>query len=204
LKCSFKEIRKFQEALAAEFKYASTANHVNVVKVFQMVKYDGKDCMAMELANQGTLDDHVQKKGKYLEAEAKPIFKQVLEGLVYLHDTLKLAHRDIKSTNIMLHDGVAKIVDFGLSCWADERDTPKHNERVGPRFTAAPEWFDKAKPITDPRPGDVYALGITFEEVANMDVVSDEAKQLVAWMKTADPKARPTAKQCLEHAWFKH
>ena len=32
-----------------------------------------------------------------------------------MHDTLKMAHRDIKIDNVMLHNGVAKVADFGFA-----------------------------------------------------------------------------------------
>lgn len=46
--------------------------------------------------------------------EMKCIFKQLIEGVTYLHRN-KILHRDIKSANILLNDdGEVKLADFGL------------------------------------------------------------------------------------------
>ena len=40
--------------------------------------------------------------------------KHIVEGFKKLH-SLKIIHRDIKPANILLHNGVAKITDFGFA-----------------------------------------------------------------------------------------
>ena len=48
------------------------------------------------------------------EQEIKSIFKQIVEGVRFCH-SLNIAHRDIKLENILVSDGLVKIIDFGLS-----------------------------------------------------------------------------------------
>ena len=42
------------------------------------------------------------------------LFVQILKGLKAIHEK-NFVHRDIKTNNIVLHNNVAKIADFGLS-----------------------------------------------------------------------------------------
>lgn len=48
------------------------------------------------------------------EEKAMQFFVQILQGLQSIH-AISTVHRDIKCNNIVLHDDVAKIADFGLA-----------------------------------------------------------------------------------------
>lgn len=71
--------------------------------------------LVMELCAGGDLLNFVRKRKKLDEMTAKVIFKQVIEGIGYVH-TKKILHRDIKLDNILLDGkGNVKIADFGVS-----------------------------------------------------------------------------------------
>lgn len=56
----------------------------------------------------------------------KKIFLQIARGLAYLHEEsrLKIVHRDIKATNVLLDKDLnAKISDFGLAKLDEEEHT---------------------------------------------------------------------------------
>ena len=61
------------------------------------------------------ISEQIANKGKYSEEDAQVIFKQILEGLAYLHKE-RVCHRDIKPSNILItQDKQVKIADFNVS-----------------------------------------------------------------------------------------
>lgn len=69
----------------------------------------------MELCAGGDLLNFVRKRKRLDEETAKVLFKQVIEGIGYIHSK-KILHRDIKLDNILLDGkGNVKIADFGVS-----------------------------------------------------------------------------------------
>jgi serine/threonine protein kinase len=68
----------------------------------------------MELCAGGDLLTYVRKRRKLNENIAKIFFKQIVEGLGYIHSK-GILHRDIKLDNILLDSkGKIKIADFGV------------------------------------------------------------------------------------------
>ena len=71
----------------------------------------------MELWAGGDLLSYLKKRRKIKESVAKVLFKQLLDGINFMHHKM-VAHRDIKLDNILLnYNGNWKICDFGVSKW---------------------------------------------------------------------------------------
>lgn len=72
--------------------------------------------MVLEFCKDGDLAEYLEKKQdkRLSELEAVIFFKHVMKGFEVLYKE-KVIHRDIKPSNILLHDGVAKIADFGFA-----------------------------------------------------------------------------------------
>eukprot|EP01130_Rhizamoeba_saxonica_P008075 TRINITY_DN3263_c0_g1_i1.p1 TRINITY_DN3263_c0_g1~~TRINITY_DN3263_c0_g1_i1.p1 ORF type:complete len:289 (-),score=55.52 TRINITY_DN3263_c0_g1_i1:659-1501(-) len=103
-------------------------DHVNIVKIFDV--YDSKDDLyfVLEYIDCGTLFNLLKKNGLIPEDLIARYIRQVLEGLVYLHDQ-GIVHRDIKGDNILLtSDGTVKITDFGT---AKPEDAGTHFTVIG-------------------------------------------------------------------------
>ena len=63
----------------------------------------------------GDLLNYIRKRSKISEQTAKIIFKQLMEGLDYIHKN-NIVHRDIKLDNILIDlTNTIKICDFGVS-----------------------------------------------------------------------------------------
>jgi len=67
-----------------------------------------------ELCNEGDLESRLRKDRYFDEYRAEPIIKDIFNGLYYLAEK-DVIHRDLKVANVFLHNGHAKIADFGFA-----------------------------------------------------------------------------------------
>ena len=112
--------------------------HNNVVKIYETLETDKHIIIVMELCAGGDLMNYVRKRRRLKEPYAKLIFKQLIDGLAYIHSKC-VAHRDIKLDNILLDGkGVVKIGDFGVSKQCENKDQ-KMREQCGTPAYIAPE-----------------------------------------------------------------
>ena len=89
--------------------------HNSVVKLYETFETRRHIMLVMELCAGGDLLNFVRKRKKLDEPLAKVLFKQIVEGIGYIHSK-KVLHRDIKLDNILLDGkGHVKIADFGVS-----------------------------------------------------------------------------------------
>lgn len=89
--------------------------HAHVVKIYETIETQKHVVIVMELCAGGDLLNYVRRRRKLKEPIAKKIFKQIIDGLCYIHGK-NIAHRDIKLDNILLDgQGNVKIGDFGVS-----------------------------------------------------------------------------------------
>jgi 5'-AMP-activated protein kinase, catalytic alpha subunit len=89
--------------------------HESVVKLYETFETNRHMILTMELCAGGDLLNFVRKRKKLDEGVSKVIFKQLIEGLQYIHKK-RILHRDIKLDNILLDGkGNVKIADFGVS-----------------------------------------------------------------------------------------
>ncbi|XP_071696558.1 probable LRR receptor-like serine/threonine-protein kinase At1g29720 isoform X2 [Rutidosis leptorrhynchoides] len=102
----------------------------------------------------------------------------IARGLTFLHEEsqLKIVHRDIKATNVLLNENLnAKISDFGLAKLDEEDDTHISTRIAGTYGYMAPEYALRGY-LTDK--ADVYSYGIVLLEiVSGMANVSDRSKE---------------------------
>ncbi|XP_056006855.1 uncharacterized protein LOC130050671 [Ostrea edulis] len=85
------------------------------------------------------------------------MLKGVLNGLVFLHDS-GFVHRDLKLTNVLVKDNIAKIADIGLS----KPQNLLTGTVTGTPFTMAPEVFQGQ--IYD-KSADIFSLAIMIWEM---------------------------------------
>ena len=110
-------IRKVLTKFFEEIKLLSTMNHSNIVRFLGM--YYRQDSLLPVLVMEKMECDLNQfltarKKGSLPDDRVMEILLDVAKGLVYLHEKIKVAHRDLSTNNILLTaDLSAKIADLG-------------------------------------------------------------------------------------------
>lgn len=165
------------ELFRAEAKRLVALNHPALTAVFDFAMHKEQwPVIAMELVSGETLADVLVRLGPLPLDEALLVFKQVAEGLSYIH--LKgLVHKDLKPGNIMLAklslDGedsgrtAVKILDFGISqfhIYGDDDPASKSSSQLivgSPSYMSPEEW--RGQEVT-PRT-DLYAFACSLYEV---------------------------------------
>ena len=148
----------------------------------------------------GSLYDYLQRHT--LSLEAMLILSHTASaGLVHLHTELigshnkpAIAHRDIKSKNILVKsDGTCCIADLGLAVIHSQRENLLDlgsNSKVGTKRYMAPELLDESLDMHDYdsfKKSDVYSYGLVLWELARRCIVNGRSRSIVGqgqwWVK---------------------
>lgn len=98
-----------------EYNILKRARHQNIVRLYESFETETHIVYVMEVCGGGDLLTFVRRRRKLKEDNAKFIFRQIIQGIQYVHSKGVL-HRDIKLDNILLtSEGDVKICDFGVS-----------------------------------------------------------------------------------------
>lgn len=113
------------------------SNHPNVVRLFDTFETEKHICFVMELCSGGDLFSYIKKRRRLKEEVARFFFRQIVEGLAYIHNVKLVVHRDIKLENILLDaTGQVKICDFGVSRQLKTEKQVMHEQCGTPAYIA--------------------------------------------------------------------
>ena len=171
----------------------------------------------------GDLLGFIRKRAKLSESVSKIIFKQLIEGLKYIHKK-HFVHRDIKLDNILIDlTNTIKICDFGVSKHFDDKNEIMFDHCGTPAYIA-PEIFEHTGykgPACD-----IWSAGVTLYymlageqpfkagsiselekiikagEFKEIEGVSKEANNLLSKILQVNPKARLSLDEILNHKWL--
>ncbi|WCJ42597.1 Mitogen-activated protein kinase kinase 6 [Euphorbia peplus] len=154
------EIRK---QIVQELKINQGSQCPHVVVCHHSFYHNGAFSLVLEYMDRGSLADVIKQVKTILEPYLAVVCKQVLQGLVYLHNERHVIHRDIKPSNLLVnHKGEVKITDFGVSAMLassmGQRDT-----FVGTYNYMSPE---RIKGSTYDYSSDIWSLGLVVLECA--------------------------------------
>lgn len=137
--------------------------HPNIVQLLG-VSIDGpRPLVVLEFCNQGSLDKILFDMDAALSTETQiTIAHSIAKGLNHLHKN-NIIHRDLAARNILMHNGEAKISDFGLSrALKDDAQVGKTSTNLGPIRWMSPESIATQ---TYSSKSDVWMFGIILYEI---------------------------------------
>ena len=209
-------------SIESEVNLLKKLDHPNIVKYIEYIQTKKHINIILEYVEGGSLHYILKQSGKMGEHLVFIFVKQILEGLVYLHNQ-GIIHRDIKGANLLLtKNGIIKLADFGYSILNDKN---KANSIVGTSCWMAPEVIEQKGNISPKC--DIWSLGSTiiqllttqppyyeFDAMAAMfrivrdkcpplpNGISDNLRDFLLRCFEKDPENRASAKELLKHPWI--
>ncbi|OSX81569.1 hypothetical protein BU14_0014s0117 [Porphyra umbilicalis] len=220
------------EFIWRELNVMKAVNHPNIVRTYDIFDTRTRLYIVLEYMPGGTLADLLKHTGRFTEAQARPVLRDILRGVAYLHSK-SVVHRDLKLKNILCDRRElpvsVKLADFGLANFVGVRTQSRIvlQSQVGSPHYVSPEVLREE--MYGP-PVDLWACGIimhiiltrrypfageTIQETlelvckgrfspvgAEWDRISSDAKSLLQGLLREDPAERLTAEEALCHPWL--
>ncbi len=150
-----------------EANAASALTHPNIVEIYDVGEYNGRQYIVMEYVRGKTLKQLIANRGALDNQESVTIMKQLVDAVREAH-AHGIIHRDIKPQNVLIKDdGTIKITDFGIALAEDAVQLTQTDSVMGSVHYLAPEV---ARGETASEQSDIYSLGIVLYELLCGDV----------------------------------
>lgn len=156
--------------MLARMKLEATAgmrlNHPNIIRTYRIDSTGAVNYLVMELFRGISLHELVALFGALKWPVVCDIGLQIAEALKAAHAE-RIIHRDIKPANLLInHDGVARILDFGLAMMTDVPDEEFSLSMVfGHDCLGTPDYISPEQSLDSRRVdarADIYSLGATL------------------------------------------
>jgi serine/threonine-protein kinase HSL1 (negative regulator of Swe1 kinase) len=194
-------------------------NHKNIMGLYDVWENKNDLYLILEYIEGGELFDYLIKRGKLREQEAINYFRQIINGISYLHQ-FNICHRDLKPENLLLDfNKNIKIADFGMAA-LEVRERLLETSCGSPHY-ASPEIV--AGKNYHGAPSDIWSCGIILfalltghlpfddENIRQLllkvqsgryimpDYLSWEAQDLISQMLRVNPDDRITIEHIFDH-----
>ena len=165
-----------------EARSAAVLSHPNIVTVYTVGEAEGHRFIDMEFVEGESVQDRLQREGRFSVEEATRIIRDAATALAEAH-AANIVHRDIKPGNILLSKkGTVKVADFGLAkdVQQDSLVTQEGKGGLGTPSFMSPEQCDGLD--LDGR-ADIYSLGVTYFHLLTGDLPFKATSILTVMLK---------------------
>ncbi len=176
------------ERFVVEIKTTAAMSHPHILPLFDSGEADGFLYYVMPYIEGETIREKLTRETQFGIEEAVRITREIADALDYAHRR-GIIHRDIKPENILLHDGRAMVMDFGIALAVSAAAGGRMTETglsLGTPHYMSPEQATAEKEIT-PR-SDVYSLAsVLYEMLAGEPPHSGGSAQAIIMKIIAEP-----------------
>ncbi|KAG2200363.1 hypothetical protein INT47_002277 [Mucor saturninus] len=145
--------------LGRELSIWKSLHHPRILQLVKIVQTDTHTYLLCDYCSRGTLFKLLHSQVRFSEAKAKKIFKQICQGVYYLHVDCQVSHRDLKLENILINDqGHVKLCDFGFAVLLDNMQ--QWDELMGGSLPYISPEHILSSPYSYPKEADIWALGV--------------------------------------------
>jgi serine/threonine protein kinase len=149
----------------AEAEKISKINCEQILKIYDVGKYQDRIYLVLELAADGDLQK-ILKHRRLTELEASQLAYDIIRGIKTLRNN-KIVHLDIKPGNILFSNGHYKLTDFGMAIPRKSATMPLNAEIWGTAGYISPEYLTSEQALTTKT--DIYSFGITLYQAITGD-----------------------------------
>lgn len=152
----------FLKRFRAEAKALGKLETPHIVAVHALRETELGLLLVMEFVDGDTLAQMLRARGPLPQADALPIFHQILHALDHAHGA-GVIHRDLKPNNIMINRlGTVKVMDFGLAKIQNPSEPATTTVTGGTLHYMSPEQIQGMSQVD--RRSDLYSLGMSLYE----------------------------------------
>jgi serine/threonine protein kinase len=152
-----------QQTFQAEFECLMRLSHPVIVRLYDVWSAECCNFLILEYISNGSMSNLIENHHRLTDDTIRTFGLQLLSGLVYCHSN-NFCHGDIKPANILIDNlGRARLADFGLSGTIAKLTKDLQHPRGSIGYLPPERLMGTG---TDPRATDVWALGITFFQMA--------------------------------------
>jgi len=200
------------ERFVVEIKTTAAMSHPHILPLFDSGTADGFLFYVMPYIEGETIRDKLNRETQFGVDEAVRIAREVADALDYAHRH-GVIHRDIKPENILLHDGRAMVMDFGIALAVSAAAGGRMTETglsLGTPHYMSPEQATAEKEIT--ARADQYSLASVLYEMLTgnpphtgasaqqiiMKIITEPAESVTKYRKAVPANVAATVAKALE------